>query len=29
VCFMAGDFWHEVLPAKKTRMSITGWFRQR
>jgi len=29
VCFMAGDFWHEVLPAKKTRMSITGWFRRR
>ena len=29
VCFMAGDFWHEVLPAKKRRMSITGWFRQR
>lgn len=29
VCFLAGDFWHEVLPAKKIRMSITGWFRQR
>ncbi len=29
VCFMAGDFWHEVLPAKRPRMSITGWFRQR
>ena len=29
VCFLAGDFWHEVLPANKTRMSITGWFRQR
>jgi len=29
VCFMAGDFWHEVLPARKTRMSITGWFSQR
>ena len=29
VCFMAGDFWHEVLPANKARMSITGWFRQR
>ncbi len=28
VCFLAGDFWHEVLPAHKTRMSITGWFRQ-
>lgn len=29
VCFTAGDFWHEVLPAMKTRMSITGWFRRR
>lgn len=29
VCFMAGEFWHEVLPAKHTRMSITGWFRRR
>jgi SM-20-related protein len=29
VCFLAGDFWHEVLPAVKTRMSITGWFLQR
>lgn len=29
VCFMAGDFWHEVLPANKQRASITGWFRQR
>ena len=29
VCFLSGDFWHEVLPAHKTRMSITGWFRQR
>lgn len=29
VSFLAGDFWHEVLPARKTRMSITGWFRQR
>jgi SM-20-related protein len=28
VCFMAGDYWHEVLPSTKTRMSITGWFRQ-
>lgn len=27
VCFLAGDFWHEVLPAHKSRMSITGWFR--
>ncbi|WP_206170814.1 2OG-Fe(II) oxygenase [Phragmitibacter flavus] len=29
VCFMAGDHWHEVLPACKTRRSITGWFRIR
>ena len=29
VCFMAEDFWHEVLPAIKQRTSITGWFRQR
>jgi SM-20-related protein len=27
VCFLAGDFWHEVMPAHKKRMSITGWFR--
>jgi SM-20-related protein len=29
VCFLAADYWHEVQPANKTRMSITGWFRQR
>jgi SM-20-related protein len=29
VCFMAEDFWHEVLPATRQRASITGWFRQR
>lgn len=29
VCFPSGDYWHEVLPAVKSRMSITGWFRQR
>jgi SM-20-related protein len=29
VCFLAGDHWHEVLPTLKSRMSITGWFRQR
>jgi SM-20-related protein len=27
VCFLAEDYWHEVLPAKRTRASITGWFR--
>lgn len=29
VCFHSGDYWHEVLPAMKTRASITGWFRGR
>ena len=29
VAFLAGDHWHEVLPARKMRMSITGWFRVR
>ena len=29
VCFLSGDFWHEVMPARKIRASITGWFRQR
>lgn len=29
VCFMAGDFWHEVQPAVRPRMSITGWFLRR
>lgn len=29
VSFLAGDHWHEVLPTLKSRMSITGWFRQR
>ena len=29
VSFLSADFWHEVLPAKKSRMSITGWFNQR
>ena len=29
VTFFAADHWHEVLPAIKTRMSITGWFRLR
>lgn len=28
VCFMSDEFWHEVLPANKERMSITGWFRK-
>jgi len=29
VTFLSSDFLHEVLPAKKERMSITGWFRTR
>lgn len=29
VTFLAGDHWHEVLPARRERMSITGWFRVR
>ena len=29
VCFFSADFEHEVLPAKRERMSLTGWFRKR
>jgi len=29
VVFLSSDFLHEVLPAKRERMSITGWFRAR
>ena len=29
VAFLSGRFWHEVLPAKRERMSLTGWFRTR
>lgn len=29
VCFLSGDFPHEVLPARRERLSITGWFRKR
>ncbi len=29
VCFFSADHWHEVLPAIKSRASITGWFRAR
>ncbi|MEK6232950.1 MAG: 2OG-Fe(II) oxygenase [Luteolibacter sp.] len=25
VCVLVEDYWHEVLPAKKTRASISGW----
>jgi len=29
VVFLSRDFFHEVLPAKRERISITGWFRTR
>lgn len=29
VVFLSGQFWHEVLPAIKPRISLTGWFRKR
>jgi len=29
VVFVSSDFIHEVLPAKRERISITGWFRTR
>ena len=29
VTFLSGRFWHEVLPATRERMSLTGWFRTR
>ena len=29
VLFLSSDFLHEVLPAKRERMSVTGWFRTR
>jgi SM-20-related protein len=28
VCFLAARFDHEVLPARRPRLSIAGWFRQ-
>lgn len=27
--FLSGRFYHEVLPARRTRISLTGWFRTR
>jgi SM-20-related protein len=27
--FLSDRFWHEVLPASRERMSITGWFKTR
>lgn len=29
VLFMSGRFWHEVLPARRERFSLTGWLRTR
>ncbi len=29
VLFLSARFWHEVLPAQRERLSITGWFRTR
>ncbi len=29
VLFLSADFWHEVLPATRNRISLTGWFRSR
>ena len=29
VTFLSSNFWHEVLPANKTRLSATGWFKTR
>lgn len=29
VLFLSDAFWHEVLPSRRTRFSLTGWFRRR
>lgn len=29
VVFMSAEFLHEVLPARRERMSVTGWFKRR
>ena len=29
VIFRSADFWHEVMPSKKSRLSLTGWLRGR
>ncbi|MEZ0315492.1 MAG: 2OG-Fe(II) oxygenase [Methylophilaceae bacterium] len=29
VAFLSSRFWHEVMPAQRERMSISGWFRKR
>jgi SM-20-related protein len=29
VTFLSADYWHEVLPARRDRLSLTGWFKTR
>lgn len=29
VTFLSELYWHEVLPAQRTRMALTGWFKRR
>jgi SM-20-related protein len=29
VTFLSHDYWHEVLPGSRERMSLTGWFKRR
>ncbi|PRC91663.1 2OG-Fe(II) oxygenase [Solimicrobium silvestre] len=29
VLFISADIWHEVLPTKAERLSLTGWFKRR
>lgn len=29
VTFLSHDYWHEVLPGSRPRMSLTGWFKRR
>lgn len=29
VTFLSERFWHEVLPARRQRLAITGWFKRR
>lgn len=29
VCFLSDRFWHQVLPARRSRLSLTGWMRRR
>ncbi len=29
VTFLSDRFWHEVLPSRRQRLSLTGWFRRR